>query len=80
MNTPSERFNLPIIGVITTKKMIYDIEDLNTGSKSEYIMDPDTYEVIEETAILYVTNTWYKDHKDQPLLILKDFVEKFESI
>lgn len=80
MSTPSERFKLPIIGVITTKKMAYHIEDLNTGRRSEQTMDSDIYEVIDETAVLYVTNVWYKEYKDQPLLILKDFVEKFESI
>lgn len=80
MRSPSERFNTPVIGIITTKVMTFEVENINSGDKRNHTMQPEVYEVIEETDILYVTNTWYKEYKKQPLVILKQFVDKFEVI
>lgn len=77
-STPSKRFNAPIIGIITTKRNKI-IKTTDNKSETQFL-EPVQYEVIEVTDKFYVTNTWYKEYKEIPLVVLKEFIEKFEPI
>ena len=63
--TPSERFNVKPVGVITAKSPL-DEKDTR-------------YEVIGQNDVAYVVNTWYKYHKDIPQLVPKEFVINFQQ-
>lgn len=83
MKTPSETYNKPVIGRVTTKamKMIRRIDD---GPEKEEVLPSHTYEVIDvgeigtDRAKVYVTNTWYKEGREC-LMILAEIAKKFED-
>lgn len=74
--SPSEVFNLPVIGTIETKELEVEWEDQN-GKKEKVKYKSETYEVIHEDEHRYVCNEWYKEHKQIPQLIPKSQVKKF---
>lgn len=76
--TPSEKFNVPVIGKIIVNPRAIKMKDEN-GEEKEIKFPGDEYEVIGITDTAYVCNKWYKEHKDIPQLIPKDMVDKFVS-
>lgn len=76
--TPSQKWNKPILGKITTKTSTWTIENMNTGKKEEKIIESEEYEVIIECDSFYVVDKWYKEHKEIPQLVPKEFVEEFQ--
>lgn len=72
--SPSQKFNKPVIGIITTKEMT-----LRGSNGEEHTLPKDNYEVIEITDSFYVCNQWYKEDR-VPQIIGLDMVESFNPI
>jgi len=78
--TPSQEFNLPVLGTIETKPLSVTMTNQTTGEDTVMEFKPETYEVLGESQTAYVCNQWYKEHKKIPQLIPKDQVKKFTKI
>jgi len=69
--------NMPIIGQVTTKEF-----KLSTGEGGlHFLVEGYTYDVVSigqrDGHTYYVTNKWYKKHKQEPLIIVDEIVEKY---
>ena len=69
--------SMPIIGQVTTKEF-----KLSTGEGGlHFLVEGYTYDVVSigqrDGHTYYVTNKWYKKHKQEPLIIVDEIVEKY---
>ena len=76
--TPSEEYNMPVIGKIKTKAVPMTFKDLETGEEGTRTLEPAEYEVISDEGDFYICNQWYKP--GVPQLVHKDMVETFMPI
>lgn len=81
MTTPAQRYGKTVIGKVTTRPLPFTRTDAD-GVKTEGVIPSHTYEVIDIGTVgdgktVYVTNTWYKEHKGICLMILAEIVESF---
>lgn len=76
MRSPSENFNLPIIGVIKTTPLTMKMTNSTSEQVQETIINSDYYEIIEKFDTFYVCNHWYDYSKNKPLLISTSLVEE----
>ena len=75
--TPSEQYNLPVIGTIETKEL--QMNSTDKDGKQEHVTIPaEKYEVIKELKDAYVCNQWYKNNV--PQLVSKSMVKHFNKI
>ena len=75
--TPSKKYNLPIIGTLETIELKYKLED-ESGKSSDHILKSQKFDVIADKGDYYIVNTWYKPNVPQVILktMVKTFIQK----
>ena len=75
---------MDIIGRVTTIPIKYETFDSNNEKVGERELPKETYNVVdifeENGKKFYVTNRWYKEYKQVPLIIIDGIVESYEPI
>ena len=75
---------MDIIGRVTTIPIKYETFDSNNEKVGEHELPKETYDVVdifeENGKKFYVTNRWYKEYKQVPLIIIDGIVESYEPI
>jgi hypothetical protein len=73
---------MDIIGRVTTIPIKYETFDSNNEKIGEHELPKETYYVVdifeENGKKFYVTNRWYKEYKQVPLIIFEGIVESYE--
>ena len=75
---------MDIIGRVTTIPIKYETFDSNNEKVGEHELPKETYDVVdifeENGKKFYVTDRWYKEYKQVPLIIIDGIVESYEPI